>query len=89
MDTASLVIGIIAALIGFVPCVNFFVFLPALVGLILGMVSYRKKKEEDLPSGTAMAGIILNTIPLLVIIGFFILAAISGDAASISEMTIK
>lgn len=74
---------------GFIPCINFFVFLPALVGLILGLVSYRKKKEEELPSGTAMAGIILNALPLLVIISFLVLAMISGDASTINEMTIK
>ncbi len=89
MDTASLVIGIIASLLGFIPCINFFVFLPALVGLILGLVAYRKKKEEELPSGTALAGIILNALPLLVVISFLVLAAFSSDASTINEMTIK
>lgn len=89
MDTASLVIGIIAAIIGFIPCVNIFVFVPAIVGLILGVIAYRNKCEENLPSGVALAGIILNSIPILVMVGFFVIAMISGDPTPINEMTIR
>ncbi|MCD4706153.1 MAG: hypothetical protein K8S62_00255 [Candidatus Sabulitectum sp.] len=89
MDTASLVIGIIAAIAGFIPCINFFVILPAIAGLILGIISFRKKREEELPSGTALAGIILNALPLLLMTAFLLLAIVTGDAYSINDMTIR
>ena len=89
MDTASLVIGIISAVLGFIPCVNLFVILPAIVGLILGIISFRKKREEELPSGVALAGIILNALPLVVMTSFLLLTMFTGDAYTINEMIIK
>ena len=89
MDIASLVIGIIATMVGFIPCINTLVILPAIVGLILGIISFKKKKAEELPSGIALAGIILNALPLLVMTVFLVLAMVTGDTYSINEMTIK
>ena len=89
MDVASLVIGIISAIVGLIPCVNFFVILPAILGLILGIISFRQKKEGNLPSGTALAGIILNSLPLLIAVSMVIFAFFSGDTYSVNEMTIK
>jgi len=89
MDTASLVIGIIAAIIGFIPCINVLVILPAIVGLVLGIISFRKKRSEELPSGIALAGIILNALPLVVMTAFLLLAIVTGDAYSINDMTIR
>ncbi len=89
LDVASLVIGIIAAMVGFIPCVNVFVILPAIAGLILGIIAFKKKKEEELPSGVALAGIILNSLPLLVMTIYLVLAIVSGEVNSINEMTIR
>ncbi len=89
MDIASLVIGIIAAMVGFIPCVNTLVILPAIVGLILGIIAFKKKKTEELPSGIALAGIILNALPLLVMTVFLVLAMVTGETNSINEMIIK
>lgn len=89
MDIASLVIGIIATMVGFIPCINTLVILPAIVGLILGIISFKKKKAEELSSGMALAGIILNALPLMVMTAFLVLAIVTGDAYSINEMTIK
>ncbi len=89
MDTASLVIGIIATIIGFIPCINTLVVVPAIVGLILGIIAFKQKRTAELPSGIALAGIILNALPLLVITAYLVLAMVSGDAYSINEMTIK
>lgn len=89
MDTASLVIGIISVIIGFIPCIQVFVFLPALVGLILGVVSFIRKRQVEEPTGTALAGMILNAIPLLVMTALAIFVGIGADASTINDMTIK
>lgn len=89
MDTASLVIGIIAVIVGFIPCVQVFVFLPALVGLILGVVSFIRKRQVEEPAGIAIAGMILNGVPLLVMTVLAVFVGFSADAATINEMTIK
>lgn len=89
MDTASLVIGIIAVIIGFIPCIQVFVFLPALIGLILGIVSFLRKRQVEEPTGMALAGILLNAIPLLVMTILAVFVGFSADAATINNMTIK
>ena len=89
MDTASLVIGIVAVLVGFIPCIQVFVFIPAVVGLILGIVSFIRKRQVDEPAGMALAGIILNGIPLLVMTFLAVFVGLSADASTMGEMTIK
>ena len=89
MDVASLVIGIVSAIVGFIPCVNVLVFLPALAGLIIGIIAFRKNRAAGLPSGIAMTGIILNSLPLIVMLSFVIIAAVTGNSNSINEMTIR
>jgi len=89
MDTASLVIGIFAVIIGFIPCLQIVVILPAVVGLVLGIVSYVRKKQAEESTGIAIAGIILNIIPLLVVTSLAVFMGISSEAFTINDMTIK
>ncbi|MEA3266346.1 MAG: hypothetical protein U9P42_05315 [Candidatus Fermentibacteria bacterium] len=89
MDIASLIIGIIAAMVGVIPCLSIFIIPPAIVGLILGIIAFKNKKSEELPSGIALAGIILNALPLLVMTVILVVALVTGDTYTINEMTIK
>jgi hypothetical protein len=89
MDTASLVIGIFAVIIGFIPCLQVVVILPALVGLILGAVSFFRKRQTDESTGIAVAGMILNAIPLLVVTTLAVFLGVSSDAYTINDMIIK
>ncbi|PIE51522.1 hypothetical protein CSA37_10970 [Candidatus Fermentibacteria bacterium] len=89
MDTASLIIGIICVVVGFIPCLQLLVIVPAIVGLILGIIAYRRNKEEGKPAGIALTGIILNILPLLTVTGMAIFIGLSSDAYSIGSMTIK
>ncbi len=61
----------------------------ALVGLILGVVSFIRKRQVEEPTGTALAGIILNAIPLLVMTALAVFVGIGADASTINDMTIK
>ncbi len=89
MDTAALVIGIIAVMVGFIPCVNTIVIPSAIVGLILGIISFRKNRETEQPSGIALAGIILNALPLIVTTILLTLVIVTGNSYAIDEMIIK
>lgn len=71
MGTAALVLGIITVILGFIPLVGVLAFIPAVVGLILGIVDVIQKSKKDEKKGTAVAGIILNGIAIL-IIGFWV-----------------
>ena len=62
MGVASLVIGIVAVVLSFIPCVNWFAFVPAIVGLILGACGLSSAKKQNQPTGKAVAGIVLNIL---------------------------
>lgn len=68
MGVASLVLGIISALIGFIPFIGIVMLIPAIVGLILGIIDIMKKKQENKPKGMPITGTILSGVSLLVII---------------------
>ena len=53
MGIATLVIGIISLIISFIPCVGWFVLIPAIIGLILGIVGVCMEKTK----GKAIAGL--------------------------------
>lgn len=81
MDIVSLVIGVVAAILGFIPCCSWLALAPAVVGLVLGIVSYNRKRETDAPTGVALAGMILNGIAILLIAGYTLVFA-AGDLTS-------
>lgn len=81
MDIVSLVIGVIAAILGFIPCCSWLALAPAIVGLVLGIVSYNRKRESDAPAGVALAGMILNGIAILLIAGYTLIFT-AGDLTS-------
>lgn len=89
MDVASLVIGIICLVIGFIPCLQVVVIVPAVAGLIMGIVAFTKKRGDEEPTGIALAGIILNAIPLLIIMALGMFIGIGSEAYTIPEMTIR
>ena len=51
MGVASLVLGIISAIIGFVPFCGTFALIPAIIGLILGIVDWVKQSKAGNPKG--------------------------------------
>ncbi len=68
MGIAALVIGIIALVCGFIPLCGWFAFLPAIIGLILGILDVKNKSKAKQPKGMGMAGVVLNAVAILVIL---------------------
>lgn len=81
MGVASLVIGIIAVLLGFIPFCGIIALIPAIVGVILGIVDWVKKSKQGQPKGMSIAGTILSIIAVVIIIVWYALAGILGLAA--------
>jgi hypothetical protein len=86
MGVASMVIGIVAAVMGFLPFCGYFAFLPAIVGLVLGIVDVRQRTAENLPKSQGVAGIVLNGIAILVILSWTILFATAGEFSTTSSI---
>lgn len=85
MGTASLVIGIIALILGFIPLCGIIALIPAIVGLILGIVDLAKKSKSGEKKGIPLAGVILCAISIVIIIGYYIIF-IAAAASSTNEL---
>ena len=81
MGIASLVIGVVSAILGFIPLCNYFAIIPAVVGLVLGIVYVVKQsKVEGGKKGMGIAGIVLNAAAIVLILIWTI--AIAGAVAN-------
>ncbi len=67
MGVASMVIGIVALLIGFIPFCGTWIIIPALAGLGLGIADLIIKLSDKKPKGMAVAGLVLNTLAIIVV----------------------
>ena len=84
MDVASLVLGIVSMVMGFIPCCNYLTFITAPIGLGLGIAGLvQKNKAGEADKGKAIAGIILSVIAIIIPIVVIILA---GGLTVMSEL---
>ncbi len=84
MGIASLVLGIISAIVGFIPFCGSIAFLPALIGLILGIVYIVQQSKKQLPKGIGIAGVVLCGLALLFVI-FWNFIWLAGSAAALEQ----
>lgn len=85
MAVASLVLGIVSIIIGFIPLCGMIAFVPAIIGLILGIVDLVKKNKagED-KKGMSIAGIVLSAIAI-VVIAYWVLVVGAATAEVINN----
>jgi uncharacterized membrane protein len=76
-----MIIGIVAVVLGFIPFCGYFALLPAIVGLILGIIDVKKRSEAQEPKGKGIAGIVLNAVAIAVILLWTLVFAAGGAAA--------
>ncbi len=90
MGVAALVLGIISIIIALIPLCGSVAFIPALVGLILGIVDTVKKAKAGQKKGVSIAGIVLSALAIIFIfLWIFVLgagAAIYEEASVIDTM---
>ena len=78
MGVASLVLGILSLIVGFVPFCGAIALLPTIIGLILGIVDVALKSKKGEPKGMGIAGIVLSAISIVIIVFWvFVVAAAS------------
>lgn len=82
MGIASMIIGIIAAVLGFIPLCNYFAAIPAGVGFVLGIVDVVLKSKKGEPKGMGIAGIVLNAFAIALILIWTLAFAASSAANS-------
>ena len=82
MGVASLVLGIISIIVGFVPFCGIIALFPAVLGFILGLVDTVLKSKRKEPRGISIAGLIVSIIAVIVILVYFFITSIGLVAYS-------
>ena len=65
MGVAGLVLGILAAIGGWIPGLSYVAWLIAIIGIVLSAMAMKKAKAENQPTGLAVAGLVLSIIGLV------------------------
>ena len=86
MGIAALVLGIISALIAFIPFCNYFALIPAIIGVVLGIVDIVKKKKTGDKLGISIAGLVLSIIACVIIFVYTIIFGVIIAASSDNEI---
>lgn len=81
MAVAGLVLGIMAIVISFIPCIGLLAIMPAILGIIFSVVGLSQAKKTGQGKGMAIAGLVLSLLAIAWI-PIFILLIMGGAAAA-------
>lgn len=82
MSVASLVLGILAVILGCIPCFNLWAWLLWIPGLVLGIIGCVKDAKAGRGKGKAITGIVLNALaPIIVWVVYAVIGAAASAAA--------
>jgi hypothetical protein len=82
MGVAGLVLGILSAIGGWVPIVNYFAWLFGVIGIVLCVIARKKAAAAGTSTGIATAGLVLSIIgTVLSVIGAICTLICVGAAA--------
>ena len=82
MGVAALVLGIVSVAIGFIPFCGSWAIIPAIVGLVLGIIDWVKKNKEGNPKGKAIAGVICSAVAIVVILSYYFVVMAASKKAT-------
>jgi len=84
MGVASLILGILALIVAWIPCVGVYALGFSVLGLILGAVGMVKSKKSGQGKGVSIAGFVCNVVATAVAVFWCIV--IGGAAAASDEI---
>lgn len=87
MGIAALILGIVSIVIGFIPFCGAIAFVPAVIGLILGIVDIVKKNKAGQAKGMAIAGTVLSGLAIIFIV--FWLFVFGAAASSVNNADLQ
>src|SRR5437868_1991548 len=62
LGIAGLVLGIVAAIIAFIPCLGTFALIPGIIGIILSAISMKQAGKAGVSKGMATAGLVCSIV---------------------------
>lgn len=86
MGIAALVLGIISIIIGFIPLCGSIAIIPAIVGVILGIVDIVTKSKKGEKKGISIAGLVLSAIAIIVIIFWVFVFGVAASEMDLNDL---
>lgn len=62
LGIAGLVLGILAAVVSFVPCLGMYAIFPGIIGLVLSIISIVQANKAGAAKGMAIAGLVCSIV---------------------------
>ena len=82
MGIAGLILGILAAIGGWIPGINYIAWLIAIIGIIVSSIGMKNAKASGESAGLAIAGLVLSIIGLVIALsGLLCLLVCAGALA--------
>ena len=86
MGIAALILGIISIIIGFIPLCGSIALVPAIIGLILGIVDTVQKKKKNEKIAVSVAGLVLSTIAIVIIVFWVFIFGVAVSNVDLNEL---
>ncbi len=87
MGVASLILGILALIVAWVPCVGIYALGFSVLGLILGAVGISAAKKSGQGKGVSVAGLVCNIIATAIALVWFFLFAKAAETTTDGSIT--
>ncbi len=75
---ASLILGILALLIAFIPCVGLFALIPGVVAIVLAIVGLSQAKNANGQRGVIIAGLVISIVGTVMAATWLIFLSTAG-----------
>jgi len=75
---ASLILGILALLIAFIPCIGIFALLPGIIAIVLAIVGLSQARSANGSTGLILSGLIISIIGTLIAAVWLLFFSASG-----------
>ncbi len=66
LGIAGLVLGILAAVVSFVPCLGMYAMFPGIIGLVLSLISIIQANKAGAAKGMAIAGLVCSLVGIAI-----------------------
>ena len=66
LGIAGLVLGILAAVVSFVPCLGMYAMFPGIIGLVLSIISIIQANKAGAAKGMAIAGLVWSLVGIAI-----------------------
>ena len=88
MGAAGLVLGILAAIGGWIPGISYVSWLMAIIGIVLSAVGLSRANKANQPTGVCVAGLVMSIIGLMTsFIGLFCTSLCVGAAKGLGSLS--